>query len=576
MSAITVKFERDVSNTHTFENVVNVEWSNEYVRDFLVDQTSQIGHKITTFNINGFVQQHGDPSDNVVQQQVLEDSLRAIGTGTLSYTGATDIPDVRFLALDFKEYRGSTIAQFTARFVTETQNVQAHAPVTIGAQALTIAEGFEPPQVEDSIASQGPDEQMNNLRRRKIRINGRMVGTLSQVNTAQANLIAAIENINTIVVDISTASGGVLLTIRPGSITFGSPEQRGNQSSRTYNFEGVTHDDYSKEPYTIGHQQLTFGGILLDEVHGIDHAIEGEHEVGAYTVISEKATISGKKYFLGWTQYDAFVQSFQPLPINTHFYGAPNTYQTLELRDISISNLERDGNFVGSPHDKRYSATVTLNFVWFKNITQTHQNYLTTLLAIPWFKVSTTTHSFSLDTLGNVTSRSVTLSGQLFDADLATAKGLIGTAVVLGDPAIPGSGGASYYITSVNINNTDTITTQPGNTVIKLHDVSVTASQLDTATQKTFFLISIFKLDTTRQMTFDRVTSQSKSLSTRWVTDLQKFKTTSVNLTISGEIWEDDLGGAPALSNRAYDFFDLFDATQEATLTPECRAPPRC
>ena len=569
MAAITVKFERiAVTATHTFENVVNVEWEEGYAVNSLVNDASKIGPRITTFTVNGFIKQYGDPSHNVEAQQALVDALTNVGTGTLSYTGVTDIEDVRFLSIDFEEYRGSPIAQFSASFVTERANVFAHTPVSIGAQALTLSEGFELPQVEDSIQVQGPDEQLNNLKRRKLLIKGDLVGAnIAAVNTAQAKLVAAVENLNTVVVQISLpGNGGVSLTMRPRGLNFGSPKSRGTTEARSYSFEAITHDDYTKEPYTLGESSQTFATVQLDVVGNIDHNIEGTHEGGVYIVNSENATVSGTKYFANWAAYDVFVQSFQPFPLNPalYVYGSPNTYQQLELRDINISEFTRDGNFANE--DKRYSAKVSMSFAWFKNLSETSQNISTTFLGVLWFKVTTTTHSFSVDEHGSVVARSVSLSGQLADGDLAIAKLKMGTAVLLGDAAIPG-GADDYYITSVNVNKTDVITVQPGNILTKLHDVSITANQLGTATQKKYFIIQAFD-GGGGSITLDKVTSMSRSFSNRYVAQSTSYVTVSGNYTISGEIWEADNAGAPANPNRGFAFMNLFDATQTSAPTP--------
>ena len=566
MAAITVKFERDINNTHTFENVANVEWSNEYADDFIVNQTSQIGHKVTNITVNGFIRA-SDPtgqSVNITEQQALEDALRGVGTGTLSYTGATDIANVRFVGLDFEEYNGTSIAQFSAKFVTEANNVHAHSPVTIGGQDLIPSEGFELPEVEDAIGSQGPDEQINNLKKRTLTISGRMVGTLSQVNAAQANLIAAVENQNTVTVSISAGSGGVTLNVRPREISFGSPERRGSVNSRTYRFSGVTHDDYTVEPYTLGETAQSFAGISIDVVEGRDHNVQIEREsTSNFVILEESYVITGKKYFANRAAYDSFLNDFTPFPVSFYVLVDPTVYNGLELVDINIGAFQRDGNFPSEA--KRYSAQVTLNFKWVKQIPDTNQNYLSLLLGINWFRVSSTNHSFTIDAAGNVTNRSVTLTGKIFDTELPNAKNQIGAAVNLNDAGIPG-GTSDYYITGFNISSTDRI--YAFGVLRKVHDISVTASQLGTDTQRAHFIIQTFNAQT--GLLFENMTGTSRSLSNRWTGT--QFITTSMNISVSGEIWEQDLAGEPVNPNRGRDYLRLFDSTQTANLTTSAAA----
>lgn len=564
MSAIKVTLARD-SLSHEFANVATVEWEHQYSRNHLINKTSEIGQKVTTITVTGFIIKYGTPSQNVQAQQALEDALRAIGTGTLSYTGAT-AQNVRFINLDFDEYRGSPVATYKAQFVTEAQNVHAHAPVAIGSLTLSISNGFEPPKVVDSIAGQGPDESLNNLKNRTIKISGKMVGSLQEVNAAQANLIAEVsdQSPNVVTVSLSSESGGVQLNVRPTGVNFGSPEQRGSDdNSRTYEFEGITHADYSQEPYTLGHSALTYGNnITLDVVNGVNHTQESEHSNGVYAIRTETAQIAGKKYFTDWAAYKAFSDSFTPLPVGVHFYSSPAARNSLELTGVSVGAFERDGNFENE--NKRYSAPVNLTFTWHKSVTAINQLGGVTRLAISWYKVISSTHSVSVDQNGSVTARSVSVNGQIFESELANAKGRIGLPVLLGDPALSGAS-TDYYITSLNITKTDTYNIV-GLGPTKVYDISVTANQLDTNTKRNYILQQLFKVSAvpTRQMLFEKVANISKSISNRWNQTFTKFKVTSISVSVSGEIWESDTDGAPTNPNRGMDFMQLFDAQYEA------------
>ena len=560
MSAITVTFV-GASSTHVFENVINVTWRNEYSSDIIINQTNSIGEKITRFTVNGYIKIYGDPSDNTAGQQALENALRGVGTGTLQYTGATDVAQVRFTGLDFEEYRGSPVAKWSAQFISEPTNIHAHSPVVIGGLTLSIANGFEPPEVEDDIGNQGVDEPLNNLIRRQIVVRGRMAGTLQQVNDAQAALIAEVQDKdpNVVTVAISSATGGVSLQARPQAVSFGSQEQRGRQVARSYRAEFITYDDYTKEPYTLGEGVLVWGGITLDITSKADHNTTYEKSGTAYNVTDESLEVSGTKYFANWGAYETFVDSFSPIPNNTHLIVL-NTHNTLELIDVQIGAFTRDDNFVSNA--KRYSATVSLSFTWFKDLSQLNQGVLTVFLGVTWLKISSTTHSFALNETGNVSSRSVNASGQVFDANLAAAKGLLGTSIPLGDPAIPG-GSDNYFLTSFNINSTDVLNTV-GVGQLVVHDCSVTANQLDTNSQRVNILAQFFLPTPPQQIFFDKVGNSSKSIASVFKQATLSYEVASISMTLTGEIWEQDSAGAPGNANRGIDFFRLFDATYTA------------
>jgi len=587
MPAITVKFERDVSNTHTFANVTNVTWGHEFVRDFMVDPDSGIGHKITNFQVKGFIIKHGDPSHNVAEQEALETSLRNVGVGTLSYTGATDVENVRFTSLEFDEYRGGTVSRFTAKFVTESTNVAAYDPVTIGVQALTLSEGFELPEVTDSYASQAKDVQIKTNLSRAFTVTGRIVAATldgaSGVNAIQAKLVAAVANKDNLVLDISSSMNGESITVRPISLNFSSSEKRLGVSARTYRFECEAYDDYDQEPYSLGEGALTlFTGAeqtTVDVVESYRHTYPStEREATVYSAQDERVSVSGKKYFADWNAYNTFVNRFVPFPPHKAEFIWVNsvTGNILQLVDASVGAITRDGHFPGAvPNAKRYSATVSFEFRWNKSVSQQSQHFNTQapnlILGINWYRITSTSHSFTINERGDVTSRSVNLSGRIFDSNLLAAKALIGTPVDIGSPMsnIPGAQSAQYYITNVSISNTDIEDSDTSGVTIPVtvHDVSVSAQQLDSATKRTYFLHEVFNT-TGSPLVFNRVTSRSKSIANRLITEVSnanygKYKVTSINMSISGEVWETDNNGAPNNVNRAYAFFEQFDGAYE-------------
>jgi signal peptidase I len=571
---IVVNFTRVVDGgddiTHTLKNVKSVSWSHDYSRDNLVDVTTKAGFLQTTYEVTGFIEVYDVPEANVEAQQALETILRTIGTGTLHYTGSTDQTEVRFSSLSFEEYRGQPVGEYTVEFITETANPQAHSVVKIGSITLSAANGYDTPTVTDTVKSQGTDEQIVAGRNREFQISGMLVGANeTEVNTAQAALVTEVSGTDTLVLDISSASGGALYTVRPGAINFGAPRSRGQTEARSYSFSCKTHEDYSKEPYTLGETPLTFGGtITIDVVDGTNYTSETELLNSTYIVTSEQFTATGKKYFVDETAYAAFRDSFRPLPVGT-FVQSTNTRNSLELTAVSVGKFERDANDPGTLA-KRYSCTVNLTFTWKKNQNQTNQLVLGLRLGMNWYKVGTMSFNTSVDATGNVTTRSVSMTGQMKEGDLVSAKGLIGTPQSLndpsfGDPASP-THGNDYYVTSVSINKKDVVyTIGPGQEVV--YDITVSANQLDTASQKLYFISSVFQATDTEQLIFDKITNVNKSIANRYSAQDSKYIVTSMNMTVSGEIWEADNGsGAPVNPYRGIQFLRLFDATYTGEL----------
>ena len=566
---VQVKFENVTAATeYRFREVVSVEWNYTYAKSLMASQSTGAGQKQIAITINGLIKVYGNPADNVAAQQAVETALLAVGTGTLSYTGATDATDVRFVSLDFDEYRGSPVATFKANFITEVGNAHAHIIVTVGGLDLTIAEGFEAPKVTDSLGVQGKDEQMLNTAKRSFDISGRMVGTITEVNASQAALVAAIENKNEVTIVIGQAQGGISMNARPRSLSFKSESVRGGYVARDYACKFETHDDYTKEPYTLGEAQLTIAGITLDIVTSQKPTLKYEKTGAFYTVIEEGLSVGGKKYYVDYTAYQADVDLYNPFTPGANAVISSSTNNNLELESINISSFVRDGNYPVSGN-KRYSATFSTQFKWQKDETNMNQVVLGTYLGITWNRISNTTHGFSVDDVGSVTSRSVSVTGQLLDGGLAQAKSLLGTGVTINDPAILGAGTNDYYITSLNINKT-TLNNLAGG-LFKVHEVSISASQLKTDSQLNYFLATTF-VGNGSPLFFDKVTNQSQSTSNRYSIEDTAFIATSMNFSLSGEIWEQDSGNAPGNPNRGRDFFRLFDSGQTSAVTASAPA----
>lgn len=557
------------SQSTTLQFVRNIQWGSEFSEDSLVDETTQVGQRRREVVVNGFVNK-AMFSENVAAQQQIESDLIAVGKGDIQITGMTDITDCRFVSLQFREYRGNPVAEFDITFITESANVFAHEPVKIGSLTLSPANGYDYADVVDSIEVQGSDEQLVNNKNRRFTISGMFVGnTLDDINTNQAALVAEIENKNTLVITLSSAVGGFagLYTVRPGKIEFGSPKLREQQQSRSFLFECSTYEDYSKEPYTLGETPQSFDGIQLDVVTGIEHKRENEKQATGPTfpITSEELIVNGKKYFANWTAYTAFRDSLNPIPVNTYTINS-TTGAVLELVTATVGEFERDGNDLTNA--KRYSASVSLTFKWDIGLEGNVYEYAPTRFGVGFYNITNTSFNSTVDSFGNVTSRGVSVSGQVVGANLSVLKAKVGTLVNY-DATLP-----NVYVTSVTINSTHT--QNLGGTAVTVYDVSVSAQQLDTASQAVSFIRSLFRMSragatgtsyVSETIQFEAVSSLNKSIANRWDAQNQKFKVTSVTLSVSGEVWETDSGGNPANPNKMIDLLNKIDALLSAELS---------
>lgn len=546
--------------------VRSVQWQSEASREVLVNQTTRVGKTTRTLTINGFINK-GMFTDNVQAQQQLESNLIAVGTGTIQYTGASDITSVRFSSIEFEEFRGNPICPFTIEFVTEEPNVHAHTPVRINSLTLDAANGYDNVKVSESTTTQGPDEQLVNNLSKMITITGSIIGaTLNDINLNQQKMMTEIDNTNAITLTLSATSGNYIATIvaRPRKLDFSAPRLRGELASREFIAEFSTYDDYTKEPYTLGEKAVVIGGITIDVVTSFDHNKEYEYATsnGAYTTLEETVEISGKKYFSNYDAYDTFRQLFTPIPDNAYLYTS-NTTNVLQLTDITVGAFERDGNF--NDTTKRYSASVSLTFTWRKSIEQTNFAALVNYFGVTFNKVPSITFSASVDQYGNVTSKSINMNGEIKgENQLNNFKALLGSAVTY-DASL-----TNLYVTSTNVSGVTTV--NDGGIRVKVYSVSLSAAQLDTSTQANYFIAGLFDMSraggTPGTIQFEHITSLSKSIANRWDSQTFKFIVTSITISVSGDVFTSDNGaGKPFNANKIVELFNRVDSLMTAELS---------
>lgn len=563
-------------NTLELKYVKSVEWQSESLDDVLVNKNSRVGQRQRSITVKGFVHK-GLIDQNVKAQQDLEKQLLAVGTGKLKYTGADDFVEVRFNSIEFAEFTGNPICPFTIKFKTEELNIHAHYPVKIGSLVLAPTYGFEHPTVSQSIKSQGSDESINIARSQTIKIEGSIVhSSRDEINKLQQLLLEEIDGQQTVVLTLSSDSGDYssTTTVRPKNIEFSSPTLRGQNTARKYSIECDTFDDYTKEPYILGETAATFAGISIDIVESLDNNVEYDKSSdGAETILSEEMQVGGKKFFTDYAAYESFRSTFNSFPPAAYLYTSTSG-NVLDLIDINIGKFERDGNFADTA--KRYSATVNLQFSWKKTIQDLNYEALVTRFGVEWYRIPTITFNAQLDGFGSVTARSISLNGSIKGTlALNNLKGLVGTIINYEAPY------ENLYVSSVNISSVDRV--NDNGVAISIYNVSVSASQLDAASQANYFISSLFRMDKAgavgtgyagNTLQLENITNYSKSISNRFNYQEFKFTVTSISLSISGEVFAPDSNGRPVQPNKVIELIHKIDALLTAERSTQALANP--
>ena len=565
------------SDSLTLDYVRNISWSTTVNPNVLISTADKSAKLTRSITINGYINK-SMWSDNIQAQQQLETDLQSVAVGSIQYQGLTDIEDARFTTLTFDEFRGNPITEFTIEFVTEADNIHAHTPISIGSTALSLTNGFTDLEVDDSLSVQGDDESISKLKSRSFTISGSIVGAnLSEVNANAKRLENELDGDATVTLSLSSGSGGDVYTVRPRSIDISSPRLRNQSDARTFSVTLATHDDYLKEPYTLGEVQQTFGAITWDNVESVEHDYDFRTNAsGSEKITSENLTVSGKHYFTSWSDYDTARQTWHGVSSLAPNISSPAAYQivsqtgaTLTLRSLSYGELERDGNFPATDA-KRYSAQVTGNWEFVASDAQLSIDSSATYLGQSFDTIDSISPTVQLDEVGNVTSRSASVSGTisvsagLKSSTINSLLALRGTSQQLNSSL---ANDDAYFINSVNIASVETEFIGLAETV--RINVTISGSKLDTAAQAKFFISRTFNLGNLQggnaptSPFLNSVTSLSKSFSYTSFAGEERIE--SISITAGGETWEADNGnGEPTNPTKNIELFNRLDSTLKA------------
>lgn len=570
---INLTFSND-NESIALKFVKSVEWQTEASEDTFIGKKARSGKTTRTITVKGFINK-GIIDANIKAQVQLEQDLVRIGFGKITYTDSRSFYSVRFLGIEFEEYRGNPIAPFTIRFRTEEANIHAHYTVVVGELVLAPTYGYEHPTVVESTSSQGPDEGVSSTKAKSIKIEGSIVNeNRDLINESQQKLIDELSGVQTVTLTLSNDSGSYTSTqtVRPQKVEFSAPSLRGAVTARRYSLEFSTYEDYTKEPYTLGESAATIAGITIDLIEQFDNQKEYERSsTGTNSLIEEDLTVSGKKYFTSYSEYETFRAIFNPIPSETYLYTSPSS-NVLDLTNIDIGKFERDGNFASNA--KRYSSQITLSFSWKKTIQQTSYEALVNRFGVSFYKIPSITFSAQVDGFGNVTSRSLSITGSVKGTTaITTLRSLVGTTVNYDAPY------TNLVVNSVSVGSVTTVNDSGAATSV--YEVTLSANQLDTVGQANSFIRSLFRMEragstgtstATDSIQFENVSNISKSLSNRFDTQTQRFIVTSINYSISGEIFDADLNGKPANPNKMIDILNRIDALLTANKSTQSAA----
>lgn len=553
---ISVTFKRN-STTYTFQNVKDVTWSNAYSNDLIANSTG-LGQKVKEITVNGFIIVHL-PEKNIEAQQALETALQAVGSGTLEYTGCSDIEDVHFESLSFDAFRGNPVLQYSVKFKTRTDNPHAYGTVKIGDTTLTPS-----PSVTEILTPQAQDVPIKSNNSREFKIEGQFEGTLSEIDALQEALITEIHNKSAVIITLIGGTFSGSYTVKPLNLEFKVPKLKDASYAREYSFTGKMHDDYSIEPYTLGETPISYGGIVVDVVTSYTHDRDFKKysNTGLQYLSSESISISGKKYFGSVSEYETFRSAIESGLINLSYSLVSINGNTLILTEGNVSQVAKDGFTVGEI--TRYSATVNLIFSFIKDAYATSFHSQEVVLGIQWHNIENVNFTTTLSDKGVITRNSITLSGKVTAANYAVAKSLLGSSQSYD------SNFQNLYITSVNASSIDQYFVN--GQIIELYDLSITAGQLDSSAQFSHFISDTFNVRKNDSeyysvgINFDNITNRSKSVSNRYSTEDQAFIVTSIGLSLSGEIWQLNTTGSPN-DTELKALFDLIAADMRISIT---------
>lgn len=578
--------------------VRNISWSSTASLNLFDKTTDPRNRLVKQITINGYINQSVFES-NVAAQTQLENDLKQVSLGAIKYDGlgAAGIEDCRFTGLEFEEFRGDPISSYTISFITQADNIHAHSNVIIDTLTLSYANGFTDIAIQDNLGVQGDDEQIVSDKRRTFTISGSIVGeTVSEINGNADKLQTELQSKDSVTLTLSSSSGGSTFDVRPKSIRINAPTKRSQDTPRTFSIELATYDDYTKEPYTLGEVQQTYGGITWDVVQTVDKQHTFNKSVqGVNKVTEESLTVTGKVYYDSWQSYDNDRNFWNPengvapfvdtLQAPTYSISS-STGATLTLRNVSLSAVERDGNFPIT-NAKRYSSSVSAQWAFVASETENSlSNGQVQYLGFTFDTVSSISPSVSLDEQGNEISRSVSVSGTLVCPESDKTVKINELLSLRGQSHPLTTGGASgdndYFVTSVNVSSVDT--EYAGAAYVRI-TFTINASQLNTANQSIFFISKTFNLGNFKSVTsivgeqplISHITSLSKSFNYASFNGEERVE--SISISCGGEVWQPDVGagisnGAPVDSDVNIRLFNALDRTLHADFPSNSASGP--
>lgn len=482
-------------------NVKHVQPGTSLARDSFVNAAGA-GAPAQSIEIRGFIL--GTPNSLLAQKTSLEASLVALGETDLVVESLGTIPG-RVEAVRWEAYTTGPLWVYTITFGSRAKSNPFAGTVSIGSLALDNPT----PYVTEEYRVVSDDDKMDTVHSRVFRLQGRFMGTPSDIEDFLDDLQDAVTTPPTGYFTLTTPMG--TFQARARDLQIQRPDQTDTQRPVTYSLALETRADYSLEQFNLPHEQVAVGGITWDVVGSFNHSVSRVRKgtTNAYVVKDESINWSLKKYFASVASADAFKPSIDELVKQRNTMTSP-TGILLECRSVSYSQVARDGyDAVG---ERRYALTVS---VAFSKPTGGRENPGGLALGINWYEIASDSRGITVDESGGLRSRTRSVSGRVSGLP---ADSFLGSAIL--------EGAHTYYVTGINIGKID----EDG-----FWEMSVSARTLDSADECAGFINEIFA-----GIHFNDLTSKSRSVSMSQIGDTGQYEATSLSESASGYVWSGD------------------------------------
>lgn len=510
-----------VFGTKTLPNVKSIQKSSDLPPEILNDYANSKSLKQIQITVNGmiFTSSRGFGSSQIISAlsvyETLETDLRDQGTATL-VIGSISISNVRLINVQFQEYKGNPVIFYSASFATpisnpffETVTLQDSGGTTTFGPTPSVSDEFERQDPVISWSSQGVTSG------KRIKLKGQLLGTISEISSKEDEIKSRCTAYATMTLTIPTGA----YTVKCVNFKFSTPESLDVTARKEYEIDFITEKNYSIESENLPDTPVSIGGLIFSKLTSWSSSVSWRNSNGSFSIDSESLSVSGEIHFSSFVLAESYQANFKTSIQTPQTFSSP-TGKTLVVTSSSFSNPIREGRDTSG--NQKYILTGSLSFEWIVSETETCVSASETIFGIVWDCVKSKSISGTINFCGMKTQDSINIDG-----------------VTNSIPSIEvGSkhnyNGSDYYITSVNFSGRDNF---------GRYNLSVGARTLDTFEKANVFLTTTLPVSGTF---INELTSYSKSV--RYKYAQSTYKSTSVSISISGNVYVGNGDLTPALS----------------------------